>query len=143
MRVSEGERGGIDLLTSNITALTTSASAALTLPSHQSIQSPLTTLYALLTKVNIMLEQVLEYVKAVNSGEVKGDERVGRALLETVGVVPVASATAPPSNGATAGDKRGFEEDFNAHLADVLMVSYLASVLKTQTEISSRLNLLM
>ena len=64
-----------------------------------------------------MLDSVLEYVRAVAAGELEGDERVGRALLETVGVVP-ASGT---SKGL--GDSKGFEEDFNAHLADVLMVS--------------------
>jgi translation initiation factor 3 subunit F len=152
MRVAESERAGIDLLTSNLTHLThlstTATTAALALPSTTQIESPLATLYGLLTKVNIMLEQVLDYVKAVNKGERVGDERVGRALLETVGVVPVvasSSSSSSPSSASgdtTKGDVKSFEEDFNAHLADVLMVSYLANVLKTQTEISSRLNLL-
>ena len=65
--------------------------------------------------------------------------------METVGVVP-----STPSAGLSNGGKikegpegeKGFEEDFNTHLADVLMVSYLANLVKTQTEISSRLNLL-
>lgn len=100
-----------------------------------------------------MLDQVLDYVRQVNEGERIGDDRIGRALLETVGVVPSSSTSTTAATVATAavgkslqqdGEKKlGFEEEFNAHLADVLMVSYLASVLKTQTEISSRLNLML
>lgn len=114
MRVHEHERSGIDLLTSNLTSLSTLPAPS---SSDLSIDTPLATLYHLLSKVSIMLDSVLEYVRAVAAGELEGDERVGRALLETVGVVP-ASGT---SKGL--GDSKGFEEDFNAHLADVLMVS--------------------
>lgn len=113
MRVHEHERSGVDLLTSNLTSLSTLAPPS---SSDLSIDTPLATLYHLLSKVSIMLDSVLEYVRAVAAGELEGDERVGRALLETVGVVP-ASGT---SKGL--GDSKGFEEDFNAHLADVLMV---------------------
>lgn len=138
MRVHEHERAGLDLLTSNITALSTSA--ALALPTDAAVQTPLATLFALLTRVSIMLDQVIVYVNAVAAGELPGNEKVGRALMETVGVVPTSNA--PLVKGQRGGDHKGFEEDFNTHLADVLMVSYLANLVKTQTEISSRLNLL-
>ena len=143
IRVHEQERGGIDLLTSNITALHSTATAALTLPTDYPIQTPLATLYSLLNKVSIMLDQVIVYVNSVAAGEIPGDEKVGRALMETVGVVPsTPSALAAGLKESKGEGSKGFEEDFNTHLADVLMVSYLANLVKTQTEISSRLNLL-
>ncbi|GAA6061440.1 hypothetical protein JCM10212_002021 [Sporobolomyces blumeae] len=153
--VAEQERPGLDLLTQNLTSLqiasssssSSSASTSPQLDSDLSVPSPLATLHALVEKVAVMLDQVLAYVRRVNSGEVKGDERVGRALLETVGHVPSAATEKGPKSTAGQKNKTGdkvkdFEEEFNAHLADVLMVSYLANLVKTQSEISSRLNLL-
>lgn len=163
MRVHEQERSGIDLLTSKITSLSTlAASTSNSITSDLQVETPLATLYGLLSKVSVMLDSVLEYVRAVAAGELEGNERVGRALMETVGVVPAGSAA---SGKGQAGETKGFEEDFNAHLADVLMVSctfsplllrdcitnscslhsqvsYLANLVTVQTEISSRLNLL-
>ncbi|KAM0754155.1 eukaryotic translation initiation factor 3 subunit F [Meredithblackwellia eburnea MCA 4105] len=143
MRVHEQERSGLDLLTTNLTSLQVQASASAAVPppsSDLAVQSPLATLYSLLTRVSTMLDQVLEYVRAVAAGEREGDERVGRALLETVGVVP--TSTSAVKGSTQQSSSQSFEEDFNAHLADVLMVSYLANLIKTQVEISSRLNLM-
>ncbi|GAA5922042.1 hypothetical protein JCM1841_003131 [Sporobolomyces salmonicolor] len=152
LRVAEQERPGLDLLTSNLTALSASTPAVSALSTTTTeaglpVSSPLATLHQLLQKVSVMLDQVLEYVRAVAAGERAGDEKVGRALLETVGTVPAGAAAEKKRASATAakaGEKgaKDFEEEFNAHLADVLMVSYLANLVKTQTEISSRLNLL-
>ncbi|KAK4053412.1 hypothetical protein OIV83_001577 [Microbotryomycetes sp. JL201] len=160
MHVHEQDRPSLDLLTQNLTRLTTRADEQ---PQQQqsdaiAVKTPLATMYGLLVQVSAMLDAVLEYVRAVAAGEKQGDERVGRALLETVGVVPTAATSAAVAqqqpqqqqaqqqaqqklapSGASA---KSFEEDFNAHLADVLMVSYLANVVKTQTELSSRLSLL-
>ena len=116
MRVHEHERSGIDLLTSSLTSL----SAQVPSPaSDLTVHTPLATLYALLANVSVMLDQVLSYVREVASGQREGDERVGRALLETVGVVPTSQA---PAGKGLSAEAQGFEEDFNAHLADVLMV---------------------
>ncbi|KAM0792739.1 hypothetical protein ACM66B_002515 [Microbotryomycetes sp. NB124-2] len=155
MHVHDQDRPSLDLLTHNLAQLTTRASNETTSSSSQdvAVKTPLATMYGLLVQVSAMLDAVLEYVRAVAAGERQGDERVGRALLETVGVVPTAAAAATASQQqqqqqqatqkpSAAGSAKSFEEDFNAHLADVLMVSYLANVVKTQTELSSRLSLL-
>ncbi|BGP53625.1 hypothetical protein JCM8202_002527 [Rhodotorula sphaerocarpa] len=179
--VQPHERPSLDLLTSRLSSLSALVPAEGASDSNSNgtpaadgtaVPTALESLYALLRQVTAMLDQVLEYVRSVASGEVPGDEKVGRALLETVGNVPTRRSAAPAAAGAGAGaraeeeeegaegtEKKGaaaratgeppaaaaaadFEEEFNAHLADVLMVSYLANVIKTQSELSSRLNLL-
>ncbi|GAA6024748.1 hypothetical protein JCM11491_004799 [Sporobolomyces phaffii] len=143
LQVAEQERPGLDLLAQNLTSLERSASTPPQIDSDVNVASPLATLHSLVEKVSIMLDQVLEYVRQVAAGEREGDEKVGRALLETVGHVPASVGAKSTSGTKKSGDKaKDFEEEFNAHLADVLMVSYLANLVKTQTEISSRLNLL-
>ncbi|GAA5914123.1 eukaryotic translation initiation factor 3 subunit F [Sporobolomyces salmoneus] len=144
LQVAEQERPGLDLLAQNLTSLERStASAPPQINSDVNVVSPLATLHSLVEKVSIMLDQVLEYVRQVAAGEREGDEKIGRALLETVGHVPASVGAKSMSGSKKSRDKaKDFEEEFNAHLADVLMVSYLANLVKTQTEISSRLNLL-
>ncbi|GAA5942460.1 eukaryotic translation initiation factor 3 subunit F [Sporobolomyces koalae] len=140
LQVAEQERPGLDLLTRNLTAL---EQAAPQVEADVSVASPLATLHSLVEKVSVMLDQVLEYVRQVAAGQREGDEKVGRALLETVGHVPSSVGAKNTSASQKSADQaKDFEEEFNAHLADVLMVSYLANLVKTQTEISSRLNLL-
>ncbi|GAA6001832.1 uncharacterized protein JCM10292_005930 [Rhodotorula paludigena] len=158
--VHEHERPSLDLLSHNLAALGSALPAPPTPATVQPdypVPSPLATLAELLRSVALMLDEVLEYVRAVAAGERQGDEKVGRALLETVGSVPAPATKAPGAAAAAAkgadeqqqqgekkaveGAQKDFEEEFNAHLADVLMVSYLANVIKTQAELSSRLNL--
>lgn len=154
------ERPSLDLLTerlSSLSALVPDAATAATLSSAQSDANPATpleTLYSLLRQVTAMLDQVLAYVEKVTRGEIQGDEKIGRALLETVGTVPTRAANA--GSGVAASEEQGgeveeaavekkkssksggarsadaaavqqvdFEEEFNAHLADVLMVRSL------------------
>lgn len=191
--VAPHERPSLDLLSSRLSSLSN-----LVPPTQEPSQggdlevpTPLEALYALLRQVTSMLDQVLDYVKQVAQGQRQGDDKVARALLETVGSVPQVAPPAPvekeageeESRAAGAGEGESstggaaaadpivdFEEEFNAHLADVLMVrpvtpsfplfspwsvfgfaeppalgaqvSYLANVIKTQAELSSRLNLL-
>lgn len=163
--VQPHERPSLDLLTSRLSSLSALVPAEGASDSNSNgtlagaadgtaVPTALESLYALLRQVTAMLDQVLEYVRSVASGEVPGDEKVGRALLETVGNVPTRRSAAPAAAGAGAGaraeeeeegaegaEKKGaaaratgeppaaaaadFEEEFNAHLADVLMVRLL------------------
>ncbi|KZT24576.1 Mov34-domain-containing protein [Neolentinus lepideus HHB14362 ss-1] len=87
--------------------------------------SDLETLAESLKAVSSMLDRVLGYVRSVLSGEVKGDPAVGRYLMDTF--------------GADTGEleKGGFRDS----LQDTLMVSYLAELVRSQAEVSSRLAL--
>ncbi|EGO02009.1 hypothetical protein SERLA73DRAFT_132744 [Serpula lacrymans var. lacrymans S7.3] len=71
-----------------------------------------------------MMDRVLGYVRRVLAGEVKGDPAVGRYLMDTI--------------GTSVSDSEG---GFNTTLQDTLMVSYLATLMRSQAEISSRLSL--
>ncbi|CBQ67576.1 related to translation initiation factor 3 (47 kDa subunit) [Sporisorium reilianum SRZ2] len=107
--------------------------SSLSLLASQNISSPLTDLDALavsLKQVQSQLDRVLTYVRAVIAGEKEGDKAVGRFLNDTISAVPAGM------------DDSKLETLFNAHLQDVLMVSYLANVVRAQAEISSRLTLL-
>jgi len=130
LQVAEQERPGLDLLTQNLTSLEQSTSAPPQIDGDVNVATPLATLHSLVEKVSIMLDQVLEYVRQVAAGEREGDEKVGRALLETVGHVPASVGAKSQSGTKKSGDKaKDFEEEFNAHLADVLMVSqYIYSI---------------
>ncbi|KAF8204759.1 hypothetical protein BJ912DRAFT_1018052 [Pholiota molesta] len=75
--------------------------------------------------VSDMLDRVLTYVRAVLSGEKKGDPAVGRYLMDTLGA-------------STDDLEKG---GFNTSLQDTLMISYLANLVRAQAEVSSRLAL--
>lgn len=104
---------------------------------------PMHHLHQLLAKLKGMLDQVYEYVEKVNKGEIKGNNQVGKLLLDTIGSLPLGLLRS--QTGATAKINEAyakFEDDFQSHIADVLMVSYVAALVRDQVEISSRLNLL-
>jgi translation initiation factor 3 subunit F len=71
-----------------------------------------------------MIDRVLVYVRKVLSGEVEGDKAVGKLLLD-----------------ALSTSTKGFEKGFNVHLQDTLMMNYLANLLRSQVELSSRMAL--
>lgn len=71
-----------------------------------------------------MIDRVLVYVRRVLSGEIEGDKTVGKLLLSAL-------------NTST----KGIEKGFNARLQDSLMMNYLANLLRSQVELSSRMAL--
>ena len=110
VKISEGERAAIDHLTTQKN------------PSAPSLVS----LSSSLDELSTLIEQALEYVKAVNSGSKQGDADVGRYLLEGLGRWSGAE-------GEQGGVKAG--------LQDSLTVSYLSNLIRTQVELSGRLAL--
>lgn len=89
---------------------------------------PLSSLSTSLTSLSELIDETLAYVQSVTSGEKEGDAEVGRYLLEGLGRW---SATGNEDEG---GVKAG--------LQDSLTVSFLANLLRSQIELSSRLTLL-
>jgi len=109
----------VDLLTQ--TALSPNSTTAQPVTSIANLDTALTT-------VAQMLDRVLAYVRQVLAGEVEGDKALGRYLMDTLGV-------------AAIGEKGGEDKAFNASLQDTLMISYLANLVRSQAEVSSRLAL--
>lgn len=95
-------------------------------------------LAASLQTVQAQLQRVLQYVREVVQGKRKGDPVVGRYVMDAVSTVPIGNAAADTKDGGASQ----LETLFNSHLQDVLMVSYLANVVRAQAEVSSRLTLL-
>ncbi|KAJ3741565.1 GPR1/FUN34/yaaH family-domain-containing protein [Lentinula detonsa] len=115
LRFRDSERSGVDLLTS--TALSSSSTASQPL-------SDLTILESSIQNVISMIDRVLTYVRAVLTGEAKGDAAIGMYLMDTLGA-------------STADLEKG---GFNGRLQDTLMIS-LANLVRAQAEVSSRLTL--
>ncbi|KAL0949217.1 hypothetical protein HGRIS_009297 [Hohenbuehelia grisea] len=116
LKFHEAERTGLDLLTA------TAADASST--SSQPV-ADLEILEKSIQGVSDMLDRVLAYVRSVVAGEIKGDAAVGKYLMDTLG-----SSTEDLEKGG-----------FNASLQDTLMISYLANLVRSQAEVSSRLAL--
>jgi translation initiation factor 3 subunit F len=93
-----------------------------------------------------MLERVLTYVRAILSGERKGDPAIGRYLMDTLGA------------STDELEKGGFNASLQVCVQipaldicspsllffctqDTLMISYLANLVRSQAEVSSRLAL--
>ncbi|KAJ7752778.1 JAB1/Mov34/MPN/PAD-1 ubiquitin protease-domain-containing protein [Mycena maculata] len=119
LQFHDAERAGLDLLTQ--TALSPNSTTAQPVTSIANLDTALNT-------VMQMLERVLAYVRQVLAGEVEGDKALGRYLMDTLGV-------------AAIGEKGGEDMAFNASLQDTLMISYLANLVRSQAEVSSRLAL--
>lgn len=73
-----------------------------------------------------MLDKCLQYVSRVVAGEVPGDARIGRFLLDTISAVPKIDAAQ-------------FEKMFNNVVQDLLMVVYLSNLTRTQVALQEKL----
>ena len=116
-------------------------------PNHTTpVLTDLQNLERSLVEVISMIDRVQTYVQSVIEGDIEGDPSIGRFLLDTL-------------NTTTEGLEKGkLESLFNIHvqvrarerwsieslflfLQDTLMVSYLANLVRSQAEVSSRLTL--
>ena len=78
-------------------------------------------------KLLSMLETASEYVSKVVNGEVEADDAIGRQIADTLSSVP---RVRPEM----------FDKMFNDSLQDLLMVTYLSNITRTQLSISEKLN---
>jgi translation initiation factor 3 subunit F len=74
-----------------------------------------------------MLETCSEYVDKVVDGTISADDQVGRDISETLNSVPRIRPEV-------------FDKMFNDSLQDLLMVTYLSNITKTQLTIAEKLN---
>jgi len=73
-----------------------------------------------------MLERVSNYVNNVLDEEATPSSAIGQFLMNTLSLAPKV-------------DPADIERDFNNHIQDVLVVSYLANTIRTQIDLSNRL----
>jgi len=78
-------------------------------------------------KLLAMLETCSEYVDKVVDGTISADDEVGRDISETLNSVPRIRPEV-------------FDQMFNDSLQDLLMVTYLSNITKTQLTIAEKLN---
>ncbi|AOA61414.1 hypothetical protein PP7435_CHR1-1073 [Komagataella phaffii CBS 7435] len=84
-----------------------------------------------LNKLDVSIDQLIDYVDKVISGsldrnDVKNDE-IGRFLLTNLVSLP------------TSPSKEELSSSISSHIQDSLMIDYLASAVKTQLDVSSKL----
>ncbi|KAI9817668.1 MAG: hypothetical protein M1826_001514 [Phylliscum demangeonii] len=73
-----------------------------------------------------LLERVSEYVNSVLDEDQAPSTALGQFLLNTLALAPKV-------------DPSDIERDFNNHIQDVLVISYLANLIRTQIDLSNRL----
>ena len=93
------------------------------------IQSEMSHLEQVSVKMETLLEKLLGYVEKVVKGEIEGDRKIGRYLLEALSKVP----TIAPEQ---------FEALLNNNMQDLLMVLYLSNLTKIQLTLGEQLSLL-
>lgn len=80
-----------------------------------------------LEKLHQLLESTLQYVDSVVDGTVPMDAEKGRQISDTLASIPMIRPEV-------------FDKLFHSSLQDLLMVSYLSNVTRTQMEIAQKLN---
>jgi translation initiation factor 3 subunit F len=107
-------------------ALGTASAAADTEARSAPVISDIETLARSLESVSDLLERVSGFVGEVLDEERDGSHALGQYLMNALSLAPKVSATQ-------------IEADFNNHVQDVLMVSYLANTIRTQIDLAQRL----
>lgn len=79
-----------------------------------------------ITEILSMLDRVAKYVENVIEEEAPASVALGQFLLNALALAPKV-------------EPADIERDFNNHIQDVLVVSYLANTIRTQMDLSNRL----
>ena len=108
-------------------ALETVSAAAADVDSRSApVTSDIEALSRSLETVSGLLDRVSEYVGEVLDEERPGNHALGQYLMNALSLAPKV-------------DSLAIEHDFNNHIQDVLMVSYLANTIRTQIDLAQRL----
>lgn len=116
IRYGEAEKSGLELITSA--------------KDNESRTAPVVTdiegLERALDYTLDLLERVTEYVSAVLDEEREPNNALGQFLMNALSLAPKVDAA-------------DIERDFNNHIQDILVVSYLTNTIRTQIDLSQRL----
>lgn len=116
IKYGEAEKSGLELI----------AGARDREDRSQLLQTDIETLERAIEQVLEMLERVSNYVSNVLDEEAEPSSALGQFLMNTLSLAPKV-------------DPEDIERDFNNHIQDVLLVSYLANTIRTQIDLSNRL----
>jgi len=131
LRSSEAERICVDEMIKQQQAggpeAAASASSAAAAAGDDASSSSTAALKVSMTKLLEMLESASAYVDSVVAGQAPPDDAVGRRIADTLSAVPRVRPEV-------------FDKTFADSLQDMLMVTYLTNVTKTQLTIAEKLN---
>lgn len=96
-------------------------------PDEKKEESNITPLQVSMERLLKMLDKVSEYVGKVVNGELEADDALGNQIADTLSSVPRIRPEV-------------FDKMFSESLQDLLMVSYLSNITKTQLSIADKLN---
>jgi len=116
IKYSDADRSGLELIAS------AKNDESRTVP----VGTDLDALERAIEKVLDMLDRVSNYVSNVLDEEAAPSSALGQFLMNTLSLAPKV-------------DPANIERDFNNHVQDVLVVSYLANTIRTQIDLSNRL----
>ncbi|KAF2721457.1 eukaryotic translation initiation factor 3 subunit F [Polychaeton citri CBS 116435] len=116
IRYGEAEKAGLELV----------AGAKDRESRSQLLQTDIETLERAIEQVLEMIERVSNYVSNVLDEEAEPSSALGQFLMNALSLAPKV-------------DPEAIEKDFNNHIQDVLLVSYLANTIRTQIDLSNRL----
>ncbi|KAI5195772.1 eukaryotic translation initiation factor 3 subunit F [Aureobasidium subglaciale] len=116
IKYGEAERSGLELV----------AGAKDREDRSQMLQTDIESLERAIEQVLDMIERVSNYVSEVLDEEAEPSSALGQFLMNTLSLAPKV-------------DAQDIERDFNNHIQDVLLVSYLANTIRTQIDLSNRL----
>ncbi|KAL9127999.1 MAG: hypothetical protein Q9217_003225 [Psora testacea] len=116
IRYGEAEKSGLELISG---AKDNKDRTAAVLTDIESLERAI-------EEVLAMLERVSKYVEAVIEEETPPSSALGQFLLNALALAPKV-------------EPEDIERDFNNHIQDVLVVSYLANTIRTQIDLSNRL----
>jgi translation initiation factor 3 subunit F len=118
--IHEAERVGLDVLARSLPTDARVDGRVNLLTDLEQVSSAVDNLQKLIGDASAYVEKVL-------AGEKPGDPEIGRFLLDTVAAVPKVEASS-------------FEKMFHNTLQDLLMVTYLANLTRTQVSFQEKLN---
>lgn len=125
LKSSESERIVLDEMVKGLGGGDSDAAPAVKEEDKEAVGT--TSLQCSMEKLLSMLETASEYVGKVVDGSVEADDSVGRQIADTLSSVPRIRPEA-------------FEKMFNDSLQDLLMVTYLSNITRTQLTIAEKLN---